>query len=208
MRVRSIAPSSPSVPSLRARGGPEAARRAWQAPGLDLVDDRKKEYPMPLYTAENTVASRPIRQDCAGERTLKLWVSGDQLLKGAALNAKICRSGRTGEVGAEGRGKTPGQESGCRIFFGKFSLKGTQPSQNLLSFMYAGGSSVAQDWPWAFTRLRPPDRTKAMTIQPKSAAGRRGIPRRCRSAGRTGRIGGRAAGAERAASSSFIASRT
>jgi len=59
------------------------------APGLDLVDDpEKKEYPMPLYTAErdNCQVGR-IRQDCALENGLCFWVSGDQLLKGAALNA-------------------------------------------------------------------------------------------------------------------------
>jgi len=60
-----------------------------RAPGLDLVDDpEKKEYPMPLYTAErdNCQVGR-IRQDCALENGLCFWVSGDQLLKGAALNA-------------------------------------------------------------------------------------------------------------------------
>src|SRR2546422_2968606 len=60
-----------------------------KAPGLDLVDDpEKKEDPMPLYTAEtyNCQVSR-IRQDCALDNGLCFWVSGDQLLKGAALNA-------------------------------------------------------------------------------------------------------------------------
>src|SRR5439155_973718 len=59
------------------------------APGLDLVDDaEKREYPMPLYTAEkyNCQVGR-IRQDCALDNGLCFWVSGDQLLKGAALNA-------------------------------------------------------------------------------------------------------------------------
>src|SRR5712691_8783117 len=59
------------------------------APGLDLVDDpEKKEYPMPLYTAEkyNCQVGR-IRKDCALDNGLCFWVSGDQLLKGAALNA-------------------------------------------------------------------------------------------------------------------------
>ena len=60
-----------------------------KAPGLDLVDDaEKREYPMPLYTAEkyNCQVGR-IRQDCALDNGLCFWVSGDQLLKGAALNA-------------------------------------------------------------------------------------------------------------------------
>jgi len=60
-----------------------------KAPGLDVVDDpEKKEYPMPLYTAEkyNCQVGR-IRSDCALDNGLCFWVSGDQLLKGAALNA-------------------------------------------------------------------------------------------------------------------------
>ena len=60
-----------------------------KAPGLDLVDDpEKKEYPMPLHTAEkhNCQVGR-IRQDCALDNGLCFWVSSDQLLKGAALNA-------------------------------------------------------------------------------------------------------------------------
>ena len=68
----------------------EAARTVLnQAPGLDVVDDpEKKEYPMPLYTAEKYHCQvGRIRQDCALENGLCFWVSGDQLLKGAALNA-------------------------------------------------------------------------------------------------------------------------
>src|SRR5438876_4654868 len=60
-----------------------------KAPGLDVVDDpEKKEYPLPLYAAEqyNCQVGR-IRQDCALDNGLCFWVSGDQLLKGAALNA-------------------------------------------------------------------------------------------------------------------------
>ena len=60
-----------------------------QAPGLDLVDDpAKNEYPLPLEQAEkyNCAVGR-IRQDCALDNGLYFWVSGDQLLKGAALNA-------------------------------------------------------------------------------------------------------------------------
>src|SRR6266536_3577275 len=69
---------------------PEAARDVLKkAPGLDVVDKPEKaEYPLPLYAAEkdNCQVGR-IRQDCALENGLCLWVSGDQLLKGAALNA-------------------------------------------------------------------------------------------------------------------------
>ena len=68
----------------------EAARAVLkQAPGLDVVDDpATKVYPMPLFTAEkyNCEVGR-LRRDCAMENGLCFWVSGDQLLKGAALNA-------------------------------------------------------------------------------------------------------------------------
>jgi aspartate-semialdehyde dehydrogenase len=60
-----------------------------KAPGLELVDEpQKNNYPMPLYTAgkENCEVGR-VRLDCAFENGLSFWVSGDQLLKGAALNA-------------------------------------------------------------------------------------------------------------------------
>src|SRR5215469_12616808 len=68
----------------------EAARTVLKsAPGLDLVDEpENKKYPMPLFTAEkyNCEVGR-IRKDCALDNGLAFWVSGDQLLKGAALNA-------------------------------------------------------------------------------------------------------------------------
>lgn len=60
-----------------------------QAPGLDVIDDPARcEYPLPLYQAEkyNCAVGR-IRKDCALDNGLCFWVSGDQLLKGAALNA-------------------------------------------------------------------------------------------------------------------------
>jgi len=60
-----------------------------KAPGLDLVDEpENKKYPMPLFTSEkdNCEVGR-IRMDCALDNGLCFWVSGDQLLKGAALNA-------------------------------------------------------------------------------------------------------------------------
>ena len=60
-----------------------------KAPGLDLVDDpANQKYPMPLFTSEayNCQVGR-LRMDCAMENGLAFWVAGDQLLKGAALNA-------------------------------------------------------------------------------------------------------------------------
>jgi len=59
------------------------------APGLDLVDEpHNNRYPMPLNAAgkDNCQVGR-VRLDCALENGLSFWVSGDQLLKGAALNA-------------------------------------------------------------------------------------------------------------------------
>jgi aspartate-semialdehyde dehydrogenase len=60
-----------------------------KAPGLELVDEPpKNRYPMPLTVAgkDNCEVGR-VRLDCALENGLAFWVSGDQLLKGAALNA-------------------------------------------------------------------------------------------------------------------------
>jgi aspartate-semialdehyde dehydrogenase len=60
-----------------------------RAPGLELVDEPlKNRYPMPVFTAgqDNCEVGR-VRRDCAFENGLSFWVSGDQLLKGAALNA-------------------------------------------------------------------------------------------------------------------------
>jgi aspartate-semialdehyde dehydrogenase len=60
-----------------------------KAPGLELVDEpNSNHYPMPLNVAgkDNCQVGR-VRLDCALENGLSFWVSGDQLLKGAALNA-------------------------------------------------------------------------------------------------------------------------
>ena len=60
-----------------------------KAPGLELVDEpQNNRYPMPLFTAgkDNCEVGR-VRRDCAFENGLSFWVPGDQLLKGAALNA-------------------------------------------------------------------------------------------------------------------------
>lgn len=60
-----------------------------KAPGLEMVDEpQSNRYPMPLSVAgkDNCQVGR-VRLDCAFENGLSFWVSGDQLLKGAALNA-------------------------------------------------------------------------------------------------------------------------
>ncbi|MGZ5504319.1 MAG: aspartate-semialdehyde dehydrogenase [Chthoniobacterales bacterium] len=67
----------------------EAREVLAKAPGLDLIDEpQRNRYPMPLDAAgkDNCQVGR-VRLDCALENGLAFWVSGDQLLKGAALNA-------------------------------------------------------------------------------------------------------------------------
>jgi aspartate-semialdehyde dehydrogenase len=68
----------------------DAAREVLRkAPGLQVIDEpAKNQYPLPLYLAEQyDCAVGRLRQDCAMDNGLAFWVSGDQLLKGAALNA-------------------------------------------------------------------------------------------------------------------------
>ncbi len=70
--------------------GLEKARAALShAPGLKLVDNpANNEYPLPLACAEQDDCQvGRLRLDCAMENGLAFWVAGDQLLKGAALNA-------------------------------------------------------------------------------------------------------------------------
>ena len=59
------------------------------APGVTLQDDPATQtYPMPLFTGgkDNVYVGR-IRKDLANENGLTFWLSGDQIKKGAALNA-------------------------------------------------------------------------------------------------------------------------
>ncbi len=68
----------------------EAARDVLaKAPGLRLVDDPgSNTYPLPLSVAgQDDCEVGRLRLDCALENGLAFWVVGDQLLKGAALNA-------------------------------------------------------------------------------------------------------------------------
>jgi aspartate-semialdehyde dehydrogenase len=57
--------------------------------GIELRDDPTDNvYPMPLdYAGEDVCAVGRLRIDSALENGLAFWVCGDQLLKGAALNA-------------------------------------------------------------------------------------------------------------------------
>ncbi len=60
-----------------------------KAPGLLLVDNpAKNEYPLPLRVAgKDDCEIGRLRIDCALDNAIAFWISGDQLLKGAALNA-------------------------------------------------------------------------------------------------------------------------
>ena len=60
-----------------------------KAQGLDVVDDPTlKQYPLALDVAgKYNCAVGRLRLDCALDNGLAFWVAGDQLLKGAALNA-------------------------------------------------------------------------------------------------------------------------
>ncbi|MCX8093103.1 MAG: aspartate-semialdehyde dehydrogenase [Candidatus Goldbacteria bacterium] len=59
------------------------------APGVTVEDDpQNKKYPMPLFVSgkDNVYVGR-IREDSSCEKGINLWIVGDQLRKGAALNA-------------------------------------------------------------------------------------------------------------------------
>lgn len=69
---------------------PEEAREAFsKANGVVVVDNpSEKQYPMPLFVAgKDPVYVGRIRKDLANENGLSFWVVGDQIKKGAALNA-------------------------------------------------------------------------------------------------------------------------
>lgn len=85
-RAHSVAVSAEFERPVTVEAAREVLRRA---PGLDVVDDPARgEYPLPLYQAgRDHCAVGRLRKDCALENGLCFWVSGDQLLKGAALNA-------------------------------------------------------------------------------------------------------------------------
>lgn len=96
-----ITPTAVRVPVLRSHAesiyieteevvSVESVKKAVDAfPGTCLVDNpAEMEYPMPLDTSnKNDVAVGRIRRDLTVENGINLWVSGDQIRKGAALNA-------------------------------------------------------------------------------------------------------------------------
>ena len=68
----------------------EEARKAFaEGDGLVLMDNpAEKEYPMPLFLAgKDPVYVGRIRKDLSDENGLTFWIVGDQIKKGAALNA-------------------------------------------------------------------------------------------------------------------------
>lgn len=96
-----ITPTAVRVPVLRSHAesiyieteevvSVESVKKAVDVfPGTCLVDNpAEMEYPMPLDTSnKNDVAVGRIRRDLTVENGINLWVSGDQIRKGAALNA-------------------------------------------------------------------------------------------------------------------------
>jgi len=89
------------VPVLRAHAealnitfdGPVSVAEAYSvlknAPGLCIMEDRQNNrFPMPSdVSGQDNVFCGRLRKDPSFPNTLDLWVVGDQLLKGAALNA-------------------------------------------------------------------------------------------------------------------------
>jgi aspartate-semialdehyde dehydrogenase len=59
------------------------------APGVEVLEDRSKNrWPMPIdASGKDPVFAGRVRQDISQENTFDLWVVGDQIRKGAALNA-------------------------------------------------------------------------------------------------------------------------
>jgi len=100
----SVACTAVRVPTLRAHSesitietekpiDPDEAREVLRgAEGVEVVDDKAKLlYPMPLNaTGQDDVQVGRIRQSLVfGKHGLEFFVSGDQLLRGAALNAVL-----------------------------------------------------------------------------------------------------------------------
>ena len=67
----------------------EARQLLAAAPGVELLEDfEANRFPMPIdVTGRDPVAVGRIRQDLSEPRALELWLCGDQIRKGAALNA-------------------------------------------------------------------------------------------------------------------------
>ena len=91
VRVSSLRSHSESVwiETERPLSVEDARKAIASAPGCTWQDDPANlVYPMPLETAgKDDVYVGRVRKDLADENGLTLWLSGDQIRKGAALNA-------------------------------------------------------------------------------------------------------------------------
>ncbi len=67
----------------------EAREILASAPGVELIEDASlNRFPMPVdVTGRDPIAVGRIRQDISNQNALELWLCGDQIRKGAALNA-------------------------------------------------------------------------------------------------------------------------
>lgn len=96
-----VSPTTIRIPVMRSHSesinvetikplSPEECRQILsEFPGLEVLDQPdQQEYPMPLYTSDqDPIYVGRIRRDLTVENGLNLWVVGDQIRKGAALNA-------------------------------------------------------------------------------------------------------------------------
>ncbi len=96
-----VSPTAIRIPVMRSHAesinvetisplSPEECREILkEAPGVEVVDElESQQYPMPLFTSgQDPVFVGRIRRDLTVENGLNLWVVGDQIRKGAALNA-------------------------------------------------------------------------------------------------------------------------
>jgi aspartate-semialdehyde dehydrogenase len=68
----------------------EEVRKAFEnAPGITVVDKpAEKKYPMPLFVSgKDDVYVGRLRKDVSNPNGITFWCVGDQIKKGAALNA-------------------------------------------------------------------------------------------------------------------------
>ena len=96
-----VSPTTIRIPVMRSHSesinvetitplSPEECRELLRhSPGIEVRDDIENQiYPQPLYTSgQDSVFVGRIRRDLTVEHGLNLWVVGDQIRKGAALNA-------------------------------------------------------------------------------------------------------------------------
>lgn len=91
VRISSLRSHSESVwiETERPLGVKEVQDALAAAPGVCLQDDPSTAtYPMPLFTGgKDDIYVGRIRKDLADDNSITLWLSGDQIRKGAALNA-------------------------------------------------------------------------------------------------------------------------